>query len=199
MSFLSTLHNLRSRKSGRHITDDIFKCIFLNENVWILIKISLKFVPKGPINNIPALVQIMTWRQPGDKPLSEPIIVSILMHICVTLPQRVKHVNKMVWDIFSSQHNGSSTIIQCCAFITWLIFFQNPHKRRTIARSLGRVMGCLIWIETRDLYSITVGPMVYMILWHTGPCYNGTSLYLIGSWCQRIMKFCICAPCFVRV
>ena len=37
-------------------SDDIFKCIFLNENVFILIKISLKFVPKGQINNIPALV-----------------------------------------------------------------------------------------------------------------------------------------------
>ena len=36
------------------------------------IKISLKFVPRGPINNIPALVQIMAWRQSGDKPLSEP-------------------------------------------------------------------------------------------------------------------------------
>ena len=36
--------------------DDIFKCIFLNENVWISIKISLKFVPKGPIDNILALV-----------------------------------------------------------------------------------------------------------------------------------------------
>ena len=36
--------------------DDIFMCIFLNENVWILIRISLNFVPKGQINNIPALV-----------------------------------------------------------------------------------------------------------------------------------------------
>ena len=47
------------RQNGRHFADDIFKCIFLNENVWILIKISLNFVPKDPINNIPALVQIM--------------------------------------------------------------------------------------------------------------------------------------------
>ena len=39
--------------------------IFLNENVYISIKISLKFVPKGPINNIPVLVQIMAWRHPG--------------------------------------------------------------------------------------------------------------------------------------
>ena len=48
--------------------DNIFKCIFLNENIWILIKISLTFVPKGLINNIPALVQIMAWCRWGYKP-----------------------------------------------------------------------------------------------------------------------------------
>ena len=42
-----------------------FKCIFVNENVWILTKISLKFVHKGPINNFPALVQIMAWHWQG--------------------------------------------------------------------------------------------------------------------------------------
>ena len=57
-----------------NFADDMFKCIFLNENVWIWIIISLKFVPKGPINNIPALVQIMSWRQSGDKPMSEPMM-----------------------------------------------------------------------------------------------------------------------------
>ena len=67
-----------------------FKCIFLNENVWILIKISLKFVPKGRINNIPSLVQIMVWCRPGAKPLSEPMMVSLLTHICVTRPHWVK-------------------------------------------------------------------------------------------------------------
>ena len=36
--------------------------------------ISLKFVPKGSINNILALVQIMAWRRPGDKPLSRPML-----------------------------------------------------------------------------------------------------------------------------
>ena len=66
-----------------------FKCIFLNENVCILIKISLKFVPKGPINNIPALVQIIVWCWPGDKPLSKPMMVRLPMHICVTQPQWV--------------------------------------------------------------------------------------------------------------
>ena len=57
------------RQNGRHFPDDIFKCIFLNENVWILIKISLKFVPKGPVNNIQSLVQIMSWCRPGEKPI----------------------------------------------------------------------------------------------------------------------------------
>ena len=71
-------------------SDVIFKWIFLNEDVWILIKISLKFVSYGPINNIPALVQIMAWRRPGDKPLSEPMMVSLLTHIWVTRPQWVK-------------------------------------------------------------------------------------------------------------
>ena len=84
------LNSLRPRQNGRHISDDIFKCIFLTENVWIPIIISLKFVPKGPISNIPALVQIMAWRRPGDKPLSEPMMVRFLTHICVTRPQWVK-------------------------------------------------------------------------------------------------------------
>ena len=53
------VNTLRLRQNGRHFADSIFKCIFLNENIWIPIKISLKFIPKGPINNIPALVQIM--------------------------------------------------------------------------------------------------------------------------------------------
>ena len=50
---------LRPRQNVRHFPDDMFKCIFLNENVRISINIPLKFVPKGPINNIPSLVQIM--------------------------------------------------------------------------------------------------------------------------------------------
>ena len=53
------VNTLRPRQNGRHFADDTFTRIFLNENVRISIKISLKFVPKGPINNNPALVQIM--------------------------------------------------------------------------------------------------------------------------------------------
>ena len=90
MQRIIQFNSLRPRQNGHHFADDIFKCIFLNENVWIPSKTSLKFVPKGPINNIPALVQIMAWRRPDDKPLSELMTVSLLTHICVTRPQWVK-------------------------------------------------------------------------------------------------------------
>ena len=70
------INTLSPRQNGRHFADDIFKCIFFNENICISIKISLKFVPKCPINNIPALVQIMAWCRPGDRPLSEAMMVN---------------------------------------------------------------------------------------------------------------------------
>ena len=73
-TWVTWLNTLRPRQNGRHFADDIFKCIFLNENAWISLKISLKFVRKVRINNIPALVRIMAWRRPGDKPLSEPMV-----------------------------------------------------------------------------------------------------------------------------
>ena len=84
-----SFNTLRLRQNGRHFADDIFKWIFLNENVWIPIQISRKFVPQSPIHNIPSLVQIMAWRRPGDKPLSGPMMVRLPKHICVTRPQWV--------------------------------------------------------------------------------------------------------------
>ena len=90
--FIQLINALRPRQNGRHFADDILKCIFLIENIWNSINISLKFVRKGRINNISALVQIMAWRRPGDKPLSEPMMVSLPTHICVTRPQWVKDV-----------------------------------------------------------------------------------------------------------
>ena len=89
----SHVNTLRPRQNGRHFPDNIFKWIFLNENAWIWINISLKFVPRGPINNIPTLVQVMAWRRPGDKPLSEPMMVRLPTHICVTQPQWVNQVS----------------------------------------------------------------------------------------------------------
>ena len=70
-SLTAILNTLRPRQNGHHFPDDILKC---NENVWISHKISLNFVSKVQINNIPALIHIMAWPRPGDKPLSEPMM-----------------------------------------------------------------------------------------------------------------------------
>ena len=93
----SYCNTLRLRQNCRHFTDNIFKCIFLNENVWMLLKSLLKFVPKVGINDIPALVQIMAWRR--------PMMVSLLMHKYISWPQWVQaswvlwwgYINTSVW------------------------------------------------------------------------------------------------------
>ena len=58
------------------------------------------FVPKAPINNIPALVQMMAWRRPGAKPLSEPMMVSFVTHICITWPQWVNEDIMLCYAVF---------------------------------------------------------------------------------------------------
>ena len=66
------------------ILQTTLRCIFLNENATISIKISLKLVPKDSINDIPSMVQIMVWRWPSDKPLSEPVMFDY-QHIYASL------------------------------------------------------------------------------------------------------------------
>ena len=119
LSQLNILINaLRPRQNGCYFPDNNFTCIFLNENVWILLNISLHFVPKVRINNISALVQIMAWRQPGDKSLSELMVVSLLMHICVIQPH---WVNKT--------HTYKSLLyVEWCNTIFWSLDFKNYAK-----------------------------------------------------------------------
>ena len=62
-------------KMAEILVDDNFGCIFLNENDRIPILISLKFVPRSPIDNNLAMVQVMAWHPIGDKPLSEPMVI----------------------------------------------------------------------------------------------------------------------------
>ena len=109
------INTLRQRQNGRHFADDMFKWIFLNENVWIPIEIPLKFVPKCSINSNTALFQIMAWRRPGDKPLSEPMLVRSLTHICVTRPQWVNVIDDLLLHGIQSHcglhWNGGKVIV----------------------------------------------------------------------------------------
>ena len=111
------VNTLRPRQNGHHFPDDSFKCTFLNEIAWILVRNSLS-VPKGPINKIPSFVQIMAWRRLGDKPLSEPMMIKLLTHICVTRPQWVNvkihfkfHTNHSRTNQPSSFHHYSLIIV----------------------------------------------------------------------------------------
>ena len=156
---LVSFNTLRPRQNGRHFPDDIFKWIFLNESAWISIHISLKFVPRGPINNIPTLVQVMAWCRPGDKPLSEPMMVRLPTHICVILPQWVKLIlfnsaqtacqlqnllhsivpkffvpnllSHVVLNIFWSIWNHIATSLLFCFYLAamWHLIFPCRHKK----------------------------------------------------------------------
>ena len=113
------------RRSRRHFADDIFRSIFLNENVLILIIISLKFVPRGPINNIPALVKIMVRHRSGDKPLSKPMMISSMTHKCVTRLQWVKDKILLVYIHYTENPDFQLYGIHSQTInTTWSIYFE---------------------------------------------------------------------------
>ena len=89
--FINTLMPIQN---GRYFSDDILKCIFLNANVSIPIKISMNFIPNSLINEIRPLVKMLAWCRQSGKPLSEPMMVTLLTHICLTGPQWVK---PLIW------------------------------------------------------------------------------------------------------
>ena len=89
---------LRQRQNGRHFADDIFKRMFLNENIWIPIEISLKFVPKGSIDNIPALM------------------VNLPTQICTTRPQWVK-IRYLPPVPHTRKNNVFCVIINLCVLV----------------------------------------------------------------------------------
>ena len=167
-SWIELLNILRPRQNGRHFADDIFKYIFLNENVWIPIKISLKFVPKGRINNIPALVQIMAWRRPGDKPLSEPMMVSLHTHICVTRPQliKIKYVKLIDWWL-----NTTLWYPQCIY--------------------CGDIASC---IKPSRYYSIVTTSPVY---WYCMPVKH-VALPGVLMWTYHVCRYCTCCGCVTK-
>ena len=83
-------------------------------------------VPKCPTNNIPALVQILAWHQPGPKPLSELMKFSLPTHICVIRPQWVNTLRPVVADdIFEyiqwKWFKSVSHLIEMCTQIFKLI------------------------------------------------------------------------------
>ena len=131
-------NTLRPRQNSHLFPDDIFKWIFLNNNVWISLRVSLKFVPKVRIINIPALVKIMAWLRPGDKPLYEPTVVSLLTHICVTWPHWDKntspfHNHRDIVTLIKNTQLHKINLFDFYDLYTWVPFNKQG----------------LIWIPTR--------------------------------------------------
>ena len=175
------INTLIPRQNGHHFADNIFKCIFLKENVWISLKISLMSVPKIQINSIPALVQMMAWHRLGDKPLSEPMMVSLLMHIFVTWPQwvNVQLLNSFIvcrlinynthfghlfikWDVLKGETGGKINVL---AFISYI--FKNIHLVK------------LLWCYHQNHHALLP--------------FSGKNLFLLASgtllsWCSWLKK-----------
>ena len=181
VGMLSWLNTLSPRQNGCHFADEICKCIFLNENGWILINISLKFVPKGQINNIPALVQIMAWYRPDNKPLSEPMLVSLLTQICVIPPQWVKEATvthlATVHVVFS---NNLSTLVQVIAC------YLQATNWIDVDSSLMRSFGFHVWTVSPEMHQILIIEMCLKIAylnWQAGTsnCLAGTLINIISA------------------
>ena len=103
------INALRLRQNDRHFPD-IFKWVFLNEKIWTSIKSSLKFVPKDPIKNIPALVKTMAWRRPGDKPLSESMVVRLTTHINNLHMYNIATLGNQSPNLAEEDHNATKSI-----------------------------------------------------------------------------------------
>ena len=93
------------------------------------------------INNIPALVQIMAWRRPGDKPLSEPIMVRLPTHICVARPQWVKRHNCL--HFWSRDNFCYLYKIECVSNHKNLIWFNKSYTWKEYSRSINQAINPL--------------------------------------------------------
>ena len=158
-------------KMAAILADNIFKCIFLNENGSISIQISLKFVPKGSVDNKSALVQVMAWRRPGDKPLSEPMMVILLTHICVTRPLCVKE-----WWIHCGTCNSWGSVLQSCDAVFWLV---SVYNLRLIEISFAKscLSLCLYVVEFLSFHFCAM----YLV-------FHGANEFL------RVINFCFYPP-----
>ena len=112
--------------------------VFFNENTRMSIEISLKFIHKGSINSIPALVQIMAWCRLGDRPLSEPMLVCSPTHICDFRPQFSESIDS---DICATAHKSHFNLFALACYlciqtdVTWpfiymLIYDRHQHLFR---------------------------------------------------------------------
>ena len=135
---LVVVNTLRLRQNCHNFPDDIFKCISLNKNVQILIKISIS--PEGPINNIPALGQ-MTRQQAIIWTDSGYIIDAYMRHLAsITWPEITYTcpfiVQVVVWHLLCrlQMYIRASNSMQ--KSITTMLQFSYSEQSKAIPRLL---------------------------------------------------------------
>ena len=160
------------RQNGRHFADDIFKCIFLNGDIWMSMNISLKFVPKGHISDIPALIQIMAWRRPGDKPLSEPKLFN-LTDACIYASLGLNELKNLMY-VYCSYLITFATIFCFSCFICSM-FYRNVHDM-----AIDTIYGIVLVIVCHLFNSTKPLPHPILVSHHLAS--------LRRNFCETIMK-----------
>ena len=176
-----------------HCSGDKMVAIFQTTfwNGFSRMKMSLKFVPGGPMNNIPALVQIMARCGPGDKPLSETMMFRLLTHICVT---RVTFLSKRGHAVRLLLTPGSQCVrysrLNTCSYIQPIFFniisyiMFRAFQLMTIMDS-SLIPHVCIYLLYAGQY--TIGPLfTHCIRFGTMVIYNGPSCLM--WWTYLILR-----------
>ena len=184
---------------GRDKTAAIFQTTFSHAFSWMkMYEFRLKFHwslfptnPKAPIYNIPAFVQIMARCRPGDKSLSEPMLVSLPTYLCVTRPQQV---NSVIFDQIIITPNCISYEICtwfcslfCCGHIHGLV----QDCSNSIANALELLQSCnkpsiFTWLTGFWSFLCFINPYSSgLLLWHTSShaCLDASKLTLKDMGC----------------
>ena len=142
---------LRLRQNSHQFPDNILKGISWMKIHEIFITISLQLIPKRLIHNIPALVQIMAWCPPGDKPLSEPMILSLLTHISHLNELRHSGIEVKLFALFLDRFISNYHL-----FVMYLILFKTAWCVLWNSNDLTLV-GLYLWLTSHIIY----GPLAF--------------------------------------
>ena len=124
-----------------------------------------QFFPKVRIDNFPALVWIMAWCRPGHKLLSEPMMVNLLTHMCVTRYQWVNtlrlcvaYMHQWTWVIIASG-NGLSAA-RCQALTRTNIYLISVWRSGI---HLSEIQINILWLSLK--VHIKLSPITHETFW----------------------------------
>ena len=164
---------------------DISKMAYSNAFSWMKMN---EFVPSIRIINISPLVQIMAWHRPGTKPLSEPMMASLLMHTYITQPQWVEEMHVKIifskcvilsWPLWIYSKMFSSSLLFCPYFNNKFnnIFFSVCHFVQSSMNSIT------YWPQSCHVSSPVLWPCLNMADF----CLQPNNYFHLTSW--KISRF----------